>query len=71
MAIGSDIYFVDVNTKIIEKPFSNSTYSKTDVPSQNSIIRIYLDSKQNIWFGAWNGLIYKYNTITFNKEVLD
>ncbi|MEJ7679869.1 MAG: hypothetical protein WKG06_18830 [Segetibacter sp.] len=30
-----------------------------------------MDSKQNLWFSGWNAFIYKYNTITYKKEVYD
>ncbi|MEP7229742.1 MAG: two-component regulator propeller domain-containing protein [Ginsengibacter sp.] len=69
IAINDDILFINIKNKRISKPFFNNYLEKNDVPKEIYIEPIWMDSKQNLWFGAFNGLLYKYNTITYKKEV--
>jgi signal transduction histidine kinase/ligand-binding sensor domain-containing protein len=71
---GSDIILIDLKSKKIKNPFSDYPPKKTG--SKGSIayeypMGLFIDSKYNIWFGLRNGFIYKYNTLTFQKEVYD
>jgi len=68
LAIKRDILFVDVQSKKISKLFFNNHQDTANIPASN-FARIWMDSKQNLWLSAWNGLLYKYNTITFKQEV--
>ena len=69
---GAAIIMVDIKSKKISVPFLNHGVQKPRI--QRSIIyespvALFLDSKQNLWFSVWDGLIYKYNTLTFQKDM--
>jgi ligand-binding sensor domain-containing protein len=69
---GRDIILADIKGKKITTPFSNHAPSKPTI--QRSIayeypVDLFIDSKQNLWFSVWEGLIYKYNTLSFQKEM--
>jgi signal transduction histidine kinase/ligand-binding sensor domain-containing protein len=67
---GNDILLVDLQSKKITEPFLTQHPGETDLP-KTSFIVFWMDSNQNIWLSSWNGILYKYNTITYKKEMFD
>ncbi|MEP6466965.1 MAG: two-component regulator propeller domain-containing protein, partial [Parafilimonas sp.] len=66
-----NIYAVSTITKKITEPFLSKQYGINDLTGNFQIISFWMDSNYNLWIGTWSGLLFKYNTITYKKEVFD
>ena len=66
----NDILLVDLQSKRITEPFFTQPPGETGLP-KTSFIRFWMDGSQNIWLSSWNGVLYKYNTITYKKEMFN
>ncbi|CAN5268004.1 sensor histidine kinase [soil metagenome] len=71
LASDRDIFMIDVVTKKTKRPFPDELYDKTNPPSKYPFSSFWIDSKQNLWLGDYDGLLYKYNTLTYKKEVYE
>jgi signal transduction histidine kinase/ligand-binding sensor domain-containing protein len=71
LARDNNILLVNINTKKVTQPFLSNDSELTDLPTNFTFIAFWMDSNYNLWISALNGLVYKYNTITYKKEVLD
>ena len=70
----STIIFADRKTKKITTPFLNNFSQKSMLHEELAYqypVGLFLDSKQNLWFSVWQGFVYKYNTVTFQKEMYE
>jgi signal transduction histidine kinase/ligand-binding sensor domain-containing protein len=68
LARNREILSIDILTKKIEKPFFEIP-EKVKIADGHAINVFWMDSKQNLWFSDWKGLLYKYNTSSYEKEV--
>ena len=71
---GPAIIFADIKTKEITTPFLNQSFTKINLHEELAYqypVGLFLDSKQNLWFSVWQGFVYKYNTVTFQKEMYE
>ncbi|HYK47558.1 MAG TPA: two-component regulator propeller domain-containing protein [Parafilimonas sp.] len=71
IAGGRTIILADITSKKIRFPFLDHGLQKPQVQRETvyeSPVALFLDSRQNLWFSVWNGLIYRYNTVTFRKD---
>ncbi|MDQ6763115.1 MAG: hypothetical protein M3015_10885, partial [Bacteroidota bacterium] len=71
LARNNAIFLIEINSKKITQPFLSKYSGKTDLPANFTLTAFWIDSNYNLWTSAFNGLIYKYNTATYKKEVLD
>jgi len=60
---------IDILTKKIKRPsFQDKQFDKTILPYFNFF---WMDSKQNLWLSDSEGLLYKYNTLTYKIDLYD
>ncbi len=71
LARDRDILLIDIKTKKIEYPFLGNSTDHASIPDGHFISTFSVDNKQHIWFGDYSGLLYKYNTLTFKREVFN
>jgi signal transduction histidine kinase/ligand-binding sensor domain-containing protein len=71
LARDQDILLIDLKSKKIKQPFSENATDYGKIPAGHFISTFSVDSKQNLWFSDYNGLLYKYNTLTYKREVFN
>jgi len=66
---GRDIFMIDILTKKIKRPsFQDKQFDNTILPYFKFF---WMDSKQNLWLSDSEGLLYKYNTLTYKIDLYD
>lgn len=67
----SSIYLINILSKNMSQPFFTLTPGKNDLPLNLAFTGFWMDGSRNLWIGSWNGAIYKYNTINYQKKKYD
>ena len=71
MARDQDVLLIDIKAKKIKHPFLENSTDHAKIPAGHFINTFSKDSKQNLWFSDYNGLLYKYNALTYKREVFN
>jgi signal transduction histidine kinase/ligand-binding sensor domain-containing protein len=71
LAKNSEIFMIDIHGKKITEPFLAKNPGLTDIPKGIWFTGFWMDSRRNLWIGTFGGVMYKYNTVTYKKEVFD
>jgi len=65
-----EILMINPADKTIRTPFKNTPVEQYGRISE-SPVALFLDSKNNLWFSDWEGIVHRYNIINFQTKLYD